>query len=138
MSEIDDLGEASVIIRPAGAADRAGVVALAPRLAEGTAPWRDQREASVAGRRWLEGSLDDAAAGAWARDHRLARLTLHAGAYNASARSFYAALGFAEEGKSASPARSRPPEPGPPANSRLSRGLPAYFPARAQPLGTRT
>ena len=164
MSEIDDLGESSVIIRPATEADRAGIVALAPRLAESVAPWRDQREARNAGRRWLEGSLDDAAKGtgavfvavderaatgpapsatggivgvlsvhparhftgehdgyigelvvaphaerrgigrslidtaeAWARDRGLAHLTLHTGAYNASARAFYAALGFAEE-----------------------------------------
>jgi ribosomal protein S18 acetylase RimI-like enzyme len=166
MSEIDDLGESSVIIRPATAtaADRAGIVALAPRLAESVAPWRDQREARNAGRRWLEGSLDDAAKGtgavfiavderaaagqapsatggvvgvisvhpaqhftgeqdgyigelvvaelaarrgvgrsliaaaeAWARDHGLAHLTLHAGAYNGDARAFYASLGFAEE-----------------------------------------
>jgi len=178
--------ENAVSIRPAAAADRAGVVALAPRLAEGVAPWRDRRGAREAGRRWLEGSLDDAAAGtgtvfvavamgaaadtagaeadagnaiaadigghcagkalsadgdvvgvlsirpsrhftgehdgyigelvvaehagrrgigrslvaaaeAWARDHGLAHLTLHTGAYNTSARAFYAALGFAEE-----------------------------------------
>jgi ribosomal protein S18 acetylase RimI-like enzyme len=57
------MSEDTVSIRPATAADRAGVVALAPRLAEGVAPWRSQREAREAGRRWLEGSLDDAAAG---------------------------------------------------------------------------
>jgi ribosomal protein S18 acetylase RimI-like enzyme len=57
------MSEGTVSIRPATAADRAGVVALAPRLAEGVAPWRNQREACEAGRRWLEGSLDDAAAG---------------------------------------------------------------------------
>jgi ribosomal protein S18 acetylase RimI-like enzyme len=164
MSETDDSNESTVIIRPVAAADRAGVVALAPRLAEGVAPWRNQQEALGAGRRWLEGSLDDAAAGtgtvfvavderaaagpapsatdgivgvvsvhpsehftgerdgyigelvvteraarrgigrslidaaeAWARDQGLAHLTLHTGTYNASARAFYAALGFAEE-----------------------------------------
>lgn len=37
------------------------------------------------------------AAEAWARDHGLAHLTLHTGVYNASARTFYAVLGFAEE-----------------------------------------
>lgn len=63
MSETDDANESTVIIRPATAADRAGAVALAPRLAEGVAPWRDQQEARDAGRRWLEGSLDDAAKG---------------------------------------------------------------------------
>ena len=164
MSETDDANESTVIIRPAAAADRAGVVALAPRLAEGVAPWRNEREAMDASRRWLEGSLDEAAAGtgtvlvavderaaagpapsatggivgvvsvhpsehftgerdgyigelvvtehaarrgigrslvdaaeAWARGQGLAHLTLHAGAYNDSARAFYAALGFAEE-----------------------------------------
>jgi ribosomal protein S18 acetylase RimI-like enzyme len=33
----------------------------------------------------------------WARDHGLANLTLHTGAYNTGARAFYAALGFTEE-----------------------------------------
>lgn len=37
------------------------------------------------------------AAQAWARDQGLANLTLHTGAFNTSARSFYAALGFREE-----------------------------------------
>lgn len=37
------------------------------------------------------------AADAWARDRGLAHLTLHAGARNAGARAFYAALGFVEE-----------------------------------------
>jgi ribosomal protein S18 acetylase RimI-like enzyme len=163
------MSENTVAIRLATAADRAGIVALAPRLADGVAPWRNQREAREAGRRWLEGSLDDAAAGtgavfvavatgaaedgaagqapsagvggvvgvlsvrpsrhftgecdgyigelvvaerasrrgigrsliaaaeAWARDQGLAHLTLHTGTYNAGARAFYAALGFAEE-----------------------------------------
>jgi ribosomal protein S18 acetylase RimI-like enzyme len=183
------MSEDTVSIRSATAADRAGVVAMAPRLAEGVAPWRSQHEAREVGRRWLEGSLDDAAAGtgavfvavdaaaateaarnaaepaaadripsasvddaasghapsvggrvvgvlsihaiqhftgehdgyigelvvaeraerrgvgrsliaaaeAWAQDQGLAHLTLHTGAYNTSARAFYAALGFAEE-----------------------------------------
>ena len=108
------MSETRVFVRPAIAADWAGIAALAPRLSEGVALWRDQREARSVGRRWLEGSLDDATAGtgivfvavdeaavdtaeAWARDRGLAHLTLHTGAYNASARAFYAALGFAEE-----------------------------------------
>jgi ribosomal protein S18 acetylase RimI-like enzyme len=186
------MSETRVFVRPTIAADWAGIAALAPRLSEGVAPWRDQQEARSVGRRWLEGSLDDAAAGtgivfvavdeaaadtpggviadtsegavagtaaraaaegaaarlgpatdgrvvgvlsirptrhftgehdgyigelvvaphaerrgvgrslidtaeAWARDRGLAHLTLHTGAYNASARAFYAALGFAEE-----------------------------------------
>jgi GNAT superfamily N-acetyltransferase len=40
----------------------------------------------------LIGAADD-----WARDHGLRNLTLHTGAFNTSARAFYAALGFAEE-----------------------------------------
>jgi GNAT superfamily N-acetyltransferase len=147
------MGEPIIPIRPADDDDRAGVLELAPRLAEGIAPWRDQAEALLAGRRWLEESLDAAktgdgivlvvsdsggiagvisvrtsthftgerdgyigelavadrvsrrgigralvaAADAWARDHGLGNLTLHTGAFNASARAFYAALGFAEE-----------------------------------------
>jgi GNAT superfamily N-acetyltransferase len=38
-----------------------------------------------------------AAAEAWSRDHGLRKLTLLTGAFNANARAFYAALGFAEE-----------------------------------------
>ena len=147
------MGEPIIRIRPAGDADRAAVLGLAPRLAEGVAPWRDQAEALLAGRRWREESLDAAkngdgavlvaadaagiagvvsvrssthftgerdgyigelvvadraskrgigraliaAAEAWARDHGLRNLTLHTGAFNANARGFYAALGFAEE-----------------------------------------
>jgi ribosomal protein S18 acetylase RimI-like enzyme len=37
------------------------------------------------------------AARAWAQDQGLANLTLHTGAFNTSARAFYAALGFREE-----------------------------------------
>lgn len=37
------------------------------------------------------------AADAWARDHGLANLTVHTGAFNTDARAFYAALGFAED-----------------------------------------
>lgn len=142
-------------IRPATDADRAAVLSLAPRLAEGVAPWRNAQEALAAGRRWLDDSLaamargDGAvfvaadgnadrivgvisirptlhftgerdgyigelavagqqsrrgtgralidAADAWAHDHGLTNLTLHTGAFNAGARAFYAALGFAEE-----------------------------------------
>jgi ribosomal protein S18 acetylase RimI-like enzyme len=52
--------------------------------------------AQYAGRSGIGRSLV-AAAEAWARDQGLAHLTLHTGAYNTSARAFYAALGFAEE-----------------------------------------
>src|ERR1700678_3697624 len=147
------MGEPIIPIRPADDDDRAAVLELGPRLAEGVAPWRDQAEALLAGRRWLEGSLAAAQAGdgtvlvggdergvagvitirpsthftgerdgyigelvvaerdsrrgigralvaaadAWASDHGLRNLTLHTGAFNAGARAFYAALGFAEE-----------------------------------------
>ena len=57
------MGEPIIAIRPADDDDRAGVLELAPRLAEGVAPWRDQAEALLAGRRWLEESLDAAKAG---------------------------------------------------------------------------
>jgi ribosomal protein S18 acetylase RimI-like enzyme len=50
-------------IRPATASDKAGILELAPRLAEGVAAWRDQAAALAAGRGWLEGSLTAAAAG---------------------------------------------------------------------------
>ena len=57
------MGEPIIGIRPADDDDRAAVLELAPRLAEGVAPWRDQAEALLAGRRWLEESLDAARAG---------------------------------------------------------------------------
>jgi GNAT superfamily N-acetyltransferase len=57
------MGEPNIRVRPAGDDDRAGILELAPRLAEGVAPWRDQAEALLAGRRWLEDSLADAKAG---------------------------------------------------------------------------
>jgi GNAT superfamily N-acetyltransferase len=50
-------------LRPAGDGDRAGIMELGPRLAEGVAPWRDQAEALLAGGRWLEDSLAAANAG---------------------------------------------------------------------------
>jgi GNAT superfamily N-acetyltransferase len=57
------MGEPKIMVRPAGDDDRAGILELAPRLAEGVAPWRDQAQALAAGRRWLEGSLEEAKAG---------------------------------------------------------------------------
>ena len=56
------MGKPIIPIRPTDDDDRAGVLELAPRLAEGVAPWRDQAEAQLAGRRWLEESLDAAKA----------------------------------------------------------------------------
>jgi ribosomal protein S18 acetylase RimI-like enzyme len=53
----------SIIIRTGAAADREAVLALAPRLLVGVAPWRDRAAALAAGRRWLEGSLAAAARG---------------------------------------------------------------------------
>ena len=57
------MSASGVVLRPATAADRDAVLALAPRLAEGVVPWRDQEGARRAGRAWLTGSLDEAAAG---------------------------------------------------------------------------
>lgn len=46
-----------VRIRPADDDDLEGVLALAPRLAEGVAAWRDPEGATRAAREWLTGSL---------------------------------------------------------------------------------
>jgi GNAT superfamily N-acetyltransferase len=54
------MGETDIRVRPACGDDRAGILDLSSRLAEGVAPWRDQAEALLAGRRWLEDSLDAA------------------------------------------------------------------------------
>jgi ribosomal protein S18 acetylase RimI-like enzyme len=51
----------TIAIRPAREQDRLGVLALAPRLAAGVAPWRNRTAAAAAGGNWLEESL--AAAG---------------------------------------------------------------------------
>jgi GNAT superfamily N-acetyltransferase len=53
----------NIRVRPARDEDRAGILDLAPRPAEGVAPCRDQAEALQAGRRWLEDSLDAARTG---------------------------------------------------------------------------
>src|ERR1700733_6691392 len=53
----------SIAIRKGTDTDREAILALAPRLAIGVAPWRDQAEAIAAGRGWLEGSLAAAARG---------------------------------------------------------------------------
>ena len=57
------MNAARIEVRTAADGDRAAILELAPRLAEGVAPWRDQAEALAAGRRWLEGSLTAAANG---------------------------------------------------------------------------
>ena len=57
------MGKRDLQVCPANDDDRAGILELAPRLAEGVAPWRDQAEALLAGRRWLEESLDAARTG---------------------------------------------------------------------------
>ncbi len=51
-------GRSSVVIRPYGDGDRDAVVALAPRLTEGVAAWRDADAVAVAVRGWVTGSLD--------------------------------------------------------------------------------
>jgi GNAT superfamily N-acetyltransferase len=57
------MGDLGYSVRPTVDSDRAGILELGPRLAEGVAPWRDQAEALLAGRRWLEESLAAAAVG---------------------------------------------------------------------------
>src|SRR5215469_16686790 len=57
------MDNSGVVIRAAADDDKEGIFALAPRLAEGVAPWRDQDVALAAGRRWLQDSLVAAAAG---------------------------------------------------------------------------
>jgi GNAT superfamily N-acetyltransferase len=54
------MDDTNIRVRSACGDDRTGILELAPRLAEGVAPWRDQAEALLAGRRWLEDSLDAA------------------------------------------------------------------------------
>jgi ribosomal protein S18 acetylase RimI-like enzyme len=51
-------GRASVTIRPYRDADHDAVVALAPRLTEGVAPWRDASAVADAVRSWVTGSLE--------------------------------------------------------------------------------
>ncbi|MFC4112545.1 GNAT family N-acetyltransferase [Nonomuraea zeae] len=146
-----------VRIRPVRDEDRQAVLALAPRLAEGVAAWRDPGAATDAARRWLTDSITAAqdrrgavfvadggppaggvvgvvsvnrqqhftgvtdayvgelavdpravrggvgrmlmaAAEDWARRQGLRHLTLETGAANTTARQFYAALGYHEEG----------------------------------------
>jgi len=48
-------------IRPFQPGDRAQVLALAPRLTEGAAPWRDPAAVRRAAQNWVETSLDTAA-----------------------------------------------------------------------------
>jgi ribosomal protein S18 acetylase RimI-like enzyme len=57
------MDNSDLTIRAARDGDRDGILALAPRLAEGVAPWRNQAEALAAGRRWLEDSLAAATTG---------------------------------------------------------------------------
>ncbi|MDT0322139.1 GNAT family N-acetyltransferase [Streptomyces millisiae] len=52
-----------VEVRPVTDADREGVMALAPRLAEGVAAWRDRSAAIAAAGSWLADSLARAAEG---------------------------------------------------------------------------
>lgn len=48
----------SVVIRPYRSEDRDAVVALAPRLVEGVATWRDAEAVAEAVHGWVTGSLD--------------------------------------------------------------------------------
>ena len=51
----------SIHVRPAIEDDKAAVLQLAPRLAEGLAPWRDRDAAVAAAQRWLADSFATAA-----------------------------------------------------------------------------
>ena len=57
------MGNSDITIRPASDVDKEAIFALAPRLAEGLAPWRDQDVARSAGQRWLADSLAAVATG---------------------------------------------------------------------------
>jgi GNAT superfamily N-acetyltransferase len=50
----------SALVRPYTAADREAVLALAPRLTEGVAPWRTAAEVREAVVGWVRGSIDGA------------------------------------------------------------------------------
>lgn len=170
-----EIDHVTVRVRPAREEDRDAVMALASRLAEGVAPWREPQAAVHAARQWLTASLAEApnerravfvavetrdgriagaedhdgriaakdrggrvvgvvsvgrqqhftgdtdayvgelavapdavrggigrrlmaAAEDWARRQGLRHLTLETAAANTTARQFYAALGFLEEG----------------------------------------
>jgi Acetyltransferases len=53
-------GQPSIVIRPYRDEDRDAVLALAPRLTEGVAPWRDPGAVASAVRGWVTDSLDRA------------------------------------------------------------------------------
>ncbi|MFD0884420.1 GNAT family N-acetyltransferase [Streptosporangium algeriense] len=94
-------GQPSFTVRPYLPEDRDAVLALAPRLAEGVAAWRDayvgELVVSSEAERTGVGSALMAAAESWARAHGLCRMTLETGAANLRARAFYRSLGFADE-----------------------------------------
>jgi ribosomal protein S18 acetylase RimI-like enzyme len=48
----------SMTVRPAAPSDRPSILALAPRLREGVAPWRDAAAVAVAVEGWVASSLD--------------------------------------------------------------------------------
>ena len=54
----------SVLVRPFAPGDREAVLALAPRLVVGSAPWRSRQGMLAAARRWLAGSIDGVGADA--------------------------------------------------------------------------
>jgi ribosomal protein S18 acetylase RimI-like enzyme len=55
------MDDAQIDIRVATEHDKPAVLQLAPRLAEGLAPWRDRQAAVLAARQWLAGSFAAAA-----------------------------------------------------------------------------
>jgi ribosomal protein S18 acetylase RimI-like enzyme len=52
-----DMNAADIEIRPAAEGDKQAVLQLAPRLAEGLAPWRDRQAAVAAAKQWLMDSF---------------------------------------------------------------------------------
>jgi len=99
-------------IRPFRPRDRSQVLALAPRLTEGAAPWRDPAAVRRAAQNWIQTSIGTVgqpghavyvatalmnAAEAWAARRGVAFLTLHTGAANQPARGLYRQLGYREE-----------------------------------------
>ena len=107
---------AQVVVRGYEPSDEHAVLALAPQLRIGVAPWRDPDAVgqSVAG--WVRDSLDHhryddradqerggigtllmRSAEQWARHRGLRHLTLETGALNEAARAFYARLGYQQE-----------------------------------------
>jgi GNAT superfamily N-acetyltransferase len=92
-------GTGTVIVATVADGSVAGVISIRPSrhfTGELDGYVGELAVAEDASRRGIGAALVQAAE-TWARDHGLRNLTLHTGAFNTSARAFYAALGFMEE-----------------------------------------